>query len=728
MSLFVFAAVVEYNRSYQNSVNKVQEDLYKIKTNLENLIASRVISVNGLKSHVEIHPDLTQTEFNYFSKGIYDSSDSSLLRIYFITDTTVTHIYPYEENKEYIGIDLIDHEDKKIWINEVKYGLKTLIVSKANLFDGGEGILILVPVIRENVYFGQVSIVFDYDKVIETSNLLSFSNYNYVELSKSNELLNQDTSIWTTYPEDIIRNNKYVTAKVNLYETEMTLQATPRKGLDGKSNLFYFLLAVGGLISLVFSLVDYKLLKTTGALSKSEIELEEKNINLRQMVSQLNMQYEEIIKQKKYIQYLADHDDLTNIYNRRKFIKDITYHIKSQNKGSVLFFDIDNFKSINDTQGHRYGDKVLNHIASILSNFTSQETVIYRIGGDKFAIHIPNVIENEKIENLLKSIFKAIRDNSTVDQIKIHITSSVGIAKYPIDSTSTDDILMKSDIAMYQAKEDGKNRFCYFSEELVSKFDYIVKIERELQNAIETDNFRMLYQPVINTKTGNIDYFEALLRINNSNLSPAEFIPIAENSGLIGLIGNIVIYKVCKQLSSWRESGLKIKPVAINISPTQFCDGSILECIESNLNRYNLEARYLELEVTENVLIGNTEYTIEILNKLRDLGLLISLDDFGTGYSSLSYLSYIPVNKVKIDKSLKDKFLFLENVEFMEGLISVCHGLNLKVVTEGVETFEEYDKLRTIESDYVQGYYFEKPISPDKAALIIEKNYLNNES
>ena len=715
-------------------MKKTQDEAFLIKSNLENLITSRMIAVNGIKSHIEIHPEFTQNEFNQFAKDIYQSSNDVVLRISFLTDTTITHIFPYDVNKTIIGEDLAMHNDKKIWINRAKFNNKSIITGPVNIVEGGVGIVVRIPIQREGLYYGQVSIVFDYDKTLTSSGLMAFSNDNYVELIKVDEVNRHERVFWSNFPSQV-NDNDCIKNTVSLYNSEMFLIAIPKGGFNGKSDLFYLILLIGLIIASMTSYIVFKLLTATVALKNSERGLKENKDELEALVGQLianeeqlHIQYQEINEQKEYIQFLADRDYLTNLFNRRKFTEDITRHTSDNKSGTILLLDVDNFKNINDTQGHRYGDKVLSHIAHLLQSTLSKKASVYRIGGDEFVVHLPGVVESVKIEDWLKSFFAALKMNNYVDQIKNHITASVGIAKYPKDSKDADDILMKSDIAMYQAKKEGKNRFCYFSEDLISSFDSNVKIERELQNALEMDLFTLVYQPVVDSKTGNITSFEALLRIKGSSLSPGDFIPVAENTGLIIPIGNWVIDRVCMQLSTWRNDNIKIKPVAINVSPKQLYDDSIVDYIGLALEKYNLNSKFLEIEITENVLIGNSEYTIKLLNKLRDLGLLISLDDFGTGYSSLSYLSYIPVNKVKIDKSLKDKFLFLENVEFMEGLISVCHGLNLKVVTEGVETFEEYDKLRTIESDYVQGYYFEKPISPDKAALIIEKNYLNNES
>lgn len=507
-----------------------------------------------------------------------------------------------------------------------------------------------------------------------------------------------------------------------------------KKGFNEKPNLLYIFLAIALIIVFIYMIVEYRLLTTTVALKKSEKVLKENKDELEALVNQLvaneeqlHAQYEEITDQKEHIQFLADHDYLTNLFNRRKFTEDLTYHISTQKSGSILLLDIDNFKSINDTQGHRYGDRVLHHIACVLKNSISEDAIVYRIGGDEFVVHLPDVVDNKTIEYCLKNILDELKENDYVDQVKNYITASVGIAKYPKDSTSADDILVKSDIAMYQAKEEGKNKFCYFSEDLISSIDSNVKIEQELRNALENDKFKLVYQPIINTETGKIEYFEALLRIKDSTLSPGEFIPVAENTGLIIIIGNWVIDEVCSQLSAWRENHMRVKPVAINISAKQLYDDSIVDHIKRTLEKHNLEAQFLEVEITESVLIENSGYTIELLNKLRRMGIAISLDDFGTGYSSLSYLTYMTVDKVKIDKSLKDKFLFLESAEVMEGIISISHGLKLGVVTEGVETYQEFNKLKEFGSDFVQGYYFDRPLSPEKVMEVIEKNYFTSE-
>lgn len=716
MGLFLFTASIEYSKTYDNHVKEVQDQLTMIKLNLENLITSRMIALNGLKAHAEIDPFFTQEDYTYFAKGIYDSASDAVQSMTFITDTTITHIYPYEPYKSVIGIDLGVNDEQNVSIQYVKDNLKTLLIAPVNLVEGGLGIITRIPVVNEDAYFGQITIIFDYEKTLALSGIMDLSETHLIEWRYRDVLKDKDQVIWSNF-ESIDRDESQIqSAEVALYESSMFLFALPKGGFEGKSTLFYLILGMGLLISIISSFVIYRLLTTTDALAISESELMENNEELEALVNQLKAneeelydQYDEISRQKDQIQALADRDYLTNLYNRRRYAMDLGKSIGIQKAGTLLLFDIDNFKNINDTQGHKYGDKVLIHIASVLEKSVCQDASIYRIGGDEFAIHLPDMTSNSDVESCIQSFFEALHAENSVENIENHITASVGISQYPVHASTADDLLMKADIAMYEAKKEGKNRFCYFTEALTSNFDYAVNVEKELRSALEEQRFVLFYQAIVSAEDGDVVSYEALLRIEASSLSPVEFIPIAESSGLIVPIGFLIVEEVCRKLNKWRENGVLLKPIAINISAKQLYDNSLVLFIKTCLKRYDLPAYLLEIEVTESVLIENSGYAIQRLEALRAEGISISLDDFGTGYSSLSYLTYMPVDKVKIDKGLKDKFLFLENSAVMKNLISICHDLNLKVVTEGVETEAEYQRLKSFGSDLIQGYYFDKP-------------------
>ncbi|RKD33432.1 sensor domain-containing protein [Thermohalobacter berrensis] len=430
-------------------------------------------------------------------------------------------------------------------------------------------------------------------------------------------------------------------------------------------------------------------------------------------------------KQEQYIEFLAEHDPLTHLPNRRKFMKILNEEIEKGRKGALFLLDLDNFKNINDTLGHVYGDKLLRKIAEILEDISCERVTIFRFGGDEFLVLLRNNENPLEIEGYADKILKSFKEKIVLDGIENPITASMGIVRFPYDGFQMDDLLMKADIAMYNAKESGKNKYLFFNEEMTLAFKEKIKIENILRKAIKEEGFTLLYQPIIEAKTGEIAYYEALLRLKDTNISPGIFIPIAEETDLILTIGRWVIKQAINQLIKWKGEGYKTKPIAINLSPKQLYDDNLFKFLQQILKENNIDPSMLEIEITENVLIENREETIKILEKLKKLGLTIALDDFGTGYSSLNYLTFIPVDKIKLDKSLNDKFLEYENIEVLDSLISLTHALNLKVVAEGIEEIDQYKRLEKGECDYVQGYLFSKPLSEEEVSKMYDKNYLN---
>ncbi len=430
----------------------------------------------------------------------------------------------------------------------------------------------------------------------------------------------------------------------------------------------------------------------------------------------------ELKQQEGYIKYLADHDPLTGLYNRRKLTEILTKELKHNKNGAIFLLDIDDFKNINDILGHVYGDELLRRIANLIMDSVSENIIAFRFGGDEFLILLREE-ENHKIVEYAEKLLNIFKERVFIDEIENNITVSLGIVKYPQDGKTIDDLLIKADIAMYSVKRSGKNRYLFFDEKMKEKFNKKIKIENMLRRAIKNEDFLLLYQPIIETSTGEVSSFEALLRIKGHDISPQSFIPVAEETGLILPIGKWVIKEAVKQISIWKEKGYKPLPVSINLSPRQFYDLSLIDYIKKTLEEYHVEPSLLELEITENIFAEKRHETINILNRLKSLGVIISLDDFGTGYSSLNYLTFMPIDKVKLDKSLKDKFIELESIKIMDSLIALVHGLNLKVVTEGVEKIEEFKRMKRAGSDFLQGYLFSKPLAKADVEKIFYRNY-----
>ncbi len=431
----------------------------------------------------------------------------------------------------------------------------------------------------------------------------------------------------------------------------------------------------------------------------------------------------QIKMQKEKIKYMAYHDALTGLPNRRSFMEKLQEEIDHGNKGFVMLLDIDNFKSINDTNGHIYGDKVLNKVANILESFSDENIMIFRFGGDEFLIIFKG--DNVKaVEGYIAKIKDILKESNSLEGHPLYITFSIGITKYPEDGKDINQLMINADTAMYVAKSKGKNRHLFFNEKMTEKFKGKIKIENILRNTLKEEKFFLMYQPQVSVETGEIISFEALLRLKDVNISPAEFIPIAEETGLIVDLGRCVTKNVIRQMEIWKNKGFQLKPVSINFSTSQLRDKEYHEFLKETLDEHGIHPKYIEIEITESILLEKTDKTIKYLNQFKELGVSIALDDFGTGYSSLNYLTYIPIDKVKLDKSLNDKFLLLENIKVMDSIISLVHSLGLKITAEGIEEMEQYRRLRVAGCDYIQGYLFSKPLPVEEVEKIYNHKYL----
>ncbi|MCK8060767.1 MULTISPECIES: EAL domain-containing protein [unclassified Fusibacter] len=427
-------------------------------------------------------------------------------------------------------------------------------------------------------------------------------------------------------------------------------------------------------------------------------------------------------EQESFIRYLADHDALTGLYSRRKFTEELQLRLDRNEIGAVILMDVDNFKVINDTSGHVYGDFVLQMVADTLKEIISKKSMIYRLGGDEFLIIVEGDIHSKDMENRFAECISGFKAKMEASCSNHHVTLSTGIVSYPDDGNTVEELLIKSDIAMYSAKRSGKNQYQFYNDSMQDQLSRKVEIEQLLRNALSQDGFELHYQPIVHTQTQELAYFEALIRLKDRSVTPDVFIDVAEESTLIEAIGKWVIIEAFSQLNKWRLSGFETKKVSINLSPRQIRVASFVEFVKEQLKVYELEGTQIEFEITENVLVENLDSVIEILHSLNELGISIALDDFGTGYSSISYLTYMPVSKIKLDKSLKDKFIHLESIKVMDSIINLAHGLKLSVVTEGVETLEEYRRLKRGGSDYIQGYLFSQSLTAAEAEGWLENN------
>jgi diguanylate cyclase (GGDEF)-like protein/PAS domain S-box-containing protein len=426
-------------------------------------------------------------------------------------------------------------------------------------------------------------------------------------------------------------------------------------------------------------------------------------------------------KKEIEINYLSFNDEVTGIPNRRYFVREVTNHIINHPNEEIafIFIDLDNFKYINDTYGHDVGDLLLREFSKIINDMEIEDSLFARYGGDEFVIAQYNLRNKHEVKAILDNIIKKISKAIIINDKEVFCTLSIGVSIYPIDGKETAILLKRADMAMYIAKVNGKNRYQFFDIGILEILNREFNIEKGLRIAIDNEEIKLLYQPKVKVDTEDVIGFESLVRWHSNELgvvSPNEFIPIAENSGLIIPIGKYIIdesFKKCKELTLKTDKKFKM---AINLSEVQIRDEEILSFIYYSLKKYDLDAEYIEFEITESIIMKSAEKNINTLEKLKKLGVTLALDDFGTGYSSLSYLRTLPIDVLKIDKSFIDGIIIEEKSDYIiNSIVELSHYLNLLVVAEGVETKEQLEYLKKISCDVIQGYYFSKPIEFDEA-------------
>ncbi|MBS4040113.1 MAG: EAL domain-containing protein [Flavobacteriales bacterium] len=431
---------------------------------------------------------------------------------------------------------------------------------------------------------------------------------------------------------------------------------------------------------------------------------------------------------EKKIRQLAYHDMLSGLPNRRFFKEHLNYMLSHANRNrkklAVMFLDLDRFKLINDTLGHAVGDELLRKVANRIKQTINEDEIVARMGGDEFIIAFPEVIDRN-IARMAQDIINAFREPFNLEDRELFITTSIGISLYPEDGQDIDSLIKNADSAMYRAKENGRNNYQYYTEDMNISAIKRLDIENYLRKAIDRKELFVVYQPRIEIKTGRLVGAEALLRWRHPLIGlipPAEFIPIAEETGLISCIGNWVLKTVCNQVKKWHDNGYTGLKYSVNISAIQFQRANFLENIKRIINESGIEPTMLELEITENTVMHFNENTLAIIRELKGMGIEISIDDFGTGFSSLSYIKAFDSDSLKIDKSfIWDIGLSASNESIITAIINMAHSMQMQVIAEGVETNEQLDFLRNRSCDEVQGYLFSKPME-----TIAFNDFLNN--
>jgi len=441
--------------------------------------------------------------------------------------------------------------------------------------------------------------------------------------------------------------------------------------------------------------------------------------------------YTEITDQRvaaERIQFLAHFDPLTRLPNRMllqdRMRQALAHAAREGTRVALLFLDLDRFKTINDSLGHLVGDRLLQEVAMRVRGCVREDDTVARRGGDEFIVMLPHVEAADQAAHVAEKIIDAMGDSVVVDGHRLNVTFSIGISIYPDDAPNADGLIRNADIAMYRSKAGGRNKFQFFTADMNAHALERLALENDLHRALEREEFTLVYQPQIDSESGRIIGAEALLRWDHPRrglIGPAQFIPVAEESGLIVPIGEWVLERACEQMRQWRLAGLEQVVLSVNISALQFSQKNLIGSIRRVLERSGVEPGMLELELTESVLMRDHDATCEMMGELNDMGVRMAVDDFGTGYSSLSYLRSFPIHKLKIDQSfVRDLNRSSDAGAITGAIIAMAKNLNLRVLAEGVETGDQASFLQAQSCEQFQGHYFSKPLSADGFADLLQ--------
>jgi diguanylate cyclase (GGDEF)-like protein/PAS domain S-box-containing protein len=430
------------------------------------------------------------------------------------------------------------------------------------------------------------------------------------------------------------------------------------------------------------------------------------------------------------IHQMAYYDNLTGLPNRSLFNDRLTHAIAHAERGkrmlAVLFMDLDRFKNVNDTLGHLAGDHLLQEFANRLQKNVRKEDTVSRLGGDEFTVLLTHIGQAEDVDGVVKKILADIRAPLTIAGNELYITTSIGVALYPHDGVDAASLLKNADAAMYNAKEQGRNNYQFYTQTLHERISGQMALSTNLHRALERKEFTVHYQPIIDTDTGRVDGVEALIRWQHpvrGLIHPIEFIPLAEDMGLIASLDEWVLHAVCAQNKAWQEAGIAGVRVSVNVSAYTFHKSSLIDTVTSALKVSGLDARFLEIEITESGAMREIEETLCKLNALRDMGIHITIDDLGTGYSSLSYLKRFPIHTLKIDQSfVRDVTNDPNNAAIVKAIIAMAKGMNLDIIAEGVETEEQFAFLKQAQCGKAQGYLFGRPMPAGDFERLLARN------
>lgn len=749
--LTLFAATILLGSCFwymTDSYNRLlRKDIYHDTASLMNTRASslklaierRLMLAGGLKAYVDTalmkQPVLNQAEFDAFSGSFIQSLDGVRnLSVY--PDGIAQYVYPLATNEAIIGMDLFQSTNPDIRANAERTRLTTAmtVFGPFELTQGGLGLLSRQSIVRDGKFWGFVSVVLDVPPILKEAGMNDDDSGRIKLALKANgslllgdpKLPASKSSLRTSIPLDDGNWELYAVpgqSKLNAVKNRVEIKVL---------GFLMVLLLVNYLIYVQMTrrhrlqeLVRERTFHLTDANQRLEATYEE----LVATEDELRLQYTLLANSERDLRQVAYRDSVTGLYNRIYFQERLDETIAQANARNrpfaLLFLDLDQFKLINDTLGHACGDLLLQEVGNRLSALLGQDESFARIGGDEFTIILPTIRDTAHVQEAANQIIQAFRQPFILQDIDYYVTVSIGVTLFPEHSRDAAELMKYADAAMYRAKEEGKNNYHFYDETLYANTEEKIYIKNSLRRALDNDEFEVYYQPQIEIESKRIVGLEALIRWKHpkrGNIPPSEFIPIAEECGLMEPIGEWVLRTVCYQNKAWQDAGLPPVRTAVNLSARQFTrNNRLAEQIKGILQESGLDPAYLELEITENTAMKHDNSVT--LQELRDLAITISIDDFGTHYSSLNYLKRLPVDKIKIDRSFVDGIRKEPKDEaIILAMLLMASHLNLTIVAEGVETHEQLAFLQHNNCDDIQGYLYYKPQPADEIERILREH------
>ncbi len=698
-------------------------ELSATTSSLSSIIESRLMLSNGLNAYVttEINDnhEINQTSFEAFaSRFIHKTAGIRNLSVY--PGGVAKFIYPLKSNEAILDLNLLTHPDPVVRLNaERTMQMPDMtILGPFELTQGGLGMLSRQSVYKGYHFWGFVSVVLDVPPILQEAGF--FDSYKGINLAvrANNQVIMGDPKLFdSTLLRDL----------VPLPEGTWEISASPKQ--DRLDSVHSKVVGVQVTSILCLILILYFLYVQFTQRAKLQALVKDRTLNLELTNKQLKSTYNELTSteqelreqydllesKEQAVRQMAYHDSVTGLYNRAYFNDYLENKLlvtePTISRIAILFLDLDQFKMTNDTIGHYYGDILLKEVGRRLQRLLTQGEVITRFGGDEFTIILPEITDADQVRLIAQSVNDLFHQPFILNNAEHFVTTSIGIALFPDHGENATTLIMNADMAMYRAKDEGKNQYRFYDSSLNPDADATMEIKNSLSRALERDEFLIHYQPQVDAQTGRIVGLEALLRWNHTKLGmipPSSFIPIAEDTGLIVPLGDWILREVCSQSKAWQRDGLPPIRIAVNLSARQFLQTNLTKRIQAILDEMELDPEYLELEITENIAMKDDK--LLTLQELSNMGITISIDDFGTQYSSLGYLKRLPVNKIKIDRSFvngiskdpKDEAIIL-------AMLLIADRLNLTAIAEGVETDEQLLFLRENKCQDIQGYLFYKP-------------------